>query len=349
MESKIKDLINLNKICFSIPKTDLHAHLNGSIRKSTLFEMLDEVDKEQLYKLYQDKMSFENAFKIFRISSKILKNLDIVRRITREMTEDWNKINCAYLEIRTSLKAINGNSKEDYLRAVLEEIYQSNQIYELQTRLIISLNRELPIEDYLDTYDLYVKFNDEKLKPLIVGIDYSGDETREAHKYNTITPILQKFRELGLKITIHMGEITNYQVMDFSKFKPDRISHTYFFKQEDREEIMRNKIPIEVCPTGGYCEKECTSYEQITFKDYYKQKVKINGQDYEYNLFCFGSDDVMLFTTDMTNEYFELVQAFNLTGEELKTLISNSIDHIFEQDESFKKALKEKINNYKII
>jgi adenosine deaminase len=277
-----------------------------------------------------------------------LKDLNIVRRITREMIEDWNKLNCMYLEIRTSLKSINGTTKEDYLRTVLEEIYLSNQKNEMKTRLIISLIREYSLEDYLNTLEVYKNFNDEKLKPLIVGIDYAGNENKELHKYDEVIPIFQQFRELGLSVTIHMGEIKNYQKLDLKKFRPDRVSHTYYYNNSDKLEIMRNKIPIECCPTGSFCEEELTSYKDITFKHYYKTKIQDDNDEFVYDLYTIITDDTMLFGTDISQEYFEVVQNFHLTKEDLKDLISRSIDFIFEKDEQFRDKLRNKIKSFKI-
>jgi adenosine deaminase len=351
MDDQVKYSADLLKYCYSIPKTELHAHLNGSIRKTTLVELLEESDRDAISQLYQNQMSFENAFKFFKISSKILTSLDVIRRVTREMIEDWVKVNCMYLEIRTSLKSIAGRSKADYLHTVLEEIYKGNSNYDMQTRLIISLNRELPLEDYLDTYDIvdkYIKNSPEYMNKLIVGIDYSGYETNEKHKFTDVIPIFKKFKDLGLKITIHIGEAEKYQTIDFNIFRPDRISHTYFFKQEECDEIMKHKIPIEVCPTGSYSIKNCISYKEITFGNYYNKVLKsYDGEEnYIYNLYCINTDDTMLFTTDLSQEYYEVCSNFGLSIEDLKQMIMRTIDFIFDTDENLRNKLRKKLCNF---
>ena len=122
MEQEVKNSMQLMEFCHFLPKTELHAHLNGSIRRTTLIELLDDNGKEKIGDLYNQQRSFENCFKIFQISATILTSLDVISRITREMIEDWAKVNCVYLEIRTSLKSINKTTKEDYLWTVLNEI-----------------------------------------------------------------------------------------------------------------------------------------------------------------------------------------------------------------------------------
>lgn len=350
MEEKIQSQIKLNKYIFSLPKIDIHAHLNGSIRLKTLFELSSEEDQNRLSKLYSKQISLNSAFEVFKISSKILTNLQIVSRITKEMLEDWNKQNCIYLEIRTTLKTIGDSPKSDYLRTVLQEIQKGNKIHTLQTRLIISLNREYSQEDYLDTFEVYKNFEDSELKKLIVGIDYCGNEQMEKHKLFDIYPIFKKFRDEGLKITVHSGESPNYQKFDFEAFRPDRISHTYYYKDSEYEEVMKRKIPIEICPTSSYCVKELNEFKEITFSKYYKKIVEINENEnktkYEYDLYCINTDDTMLFNSDLMQEYYEVAVNFEMKEKEVKEMILRTIGFIFEENEEFREKLRMKLKNF---
>ena len=104
MNSESKDMANLFKHCFIIPKVELHAHLTGSVRHRTILELLaDEDDKNQFAKLINGKLNVYDCFKVFGYIYKILTNLEVVIRITKEMLQDFNKQNCLYLEIRTNI------------------------------------------------------------------------------------------------------------------------------------------------------------------------------------------------------------------------------------------------------
>ena len=97
----------------------------------------------------------------------------------------------------------------------MEEIDICNHHINMVTRLIISLDRTKSIKEYEEVLSIYRTIKNQTLKNLIVGIDYSGNEVKEKHKYEDIIPIFKKFKEEGLKITIHMGECTNYQQFPF--------------------------------------------------------------------------------------------------------------------------------------
>ena len=347
MEADIQRQIQLFTLSNSLPKIDIHAHLNGSIRKKTLLENLSISDKNELEKLLS-KMDFPNAMKFFKISSKIITDLSIVRRITKEMLEDWNKHNVIYLEIRTSLKEkAEIFTKEEYLKAVLEEIDKFNNENNMITRLIISLDREKDLNDYEDTYNIYINFKNENLKKLIVGIDYSGNEINEKHKYEEIIPILGKFKNEGLKITIHMGETENYQIFPFDKFLPDRVSHCYFLKEEHYLEILKRNIHIEVCPTCSFKITHQIDYSKIPLKNFWNKKINdINGNEIIFKNISINTDDTMLILSDVSQEYYEVSVNFKWDVNDVKNILLNTIEHIFEKDNDIKNQLREKVNNF---
>ena len=56
----------------------------------------------------------------------------------------------------------------------------------------------------------------------------------------------------------------------------------------------------------------------------------------------------MLFTTDLSHEYYEVASNFNYSPQDLKDLILKSIDFIFETNEDFRNELRNNINKFNI-
>ena len=169
----------------------------------------------------------------------------------------------------------------------------------------------------------------------------------EKHKYQEIIPILQQFRDEGLKITVHMGENPNYQIFPFDEFRPDRVSHAYFFKDIHYHQFMKRKIPVEVCPTLSYKITHATDFSKIPMSNFYNKKIEDEeGKEFVYDLISINTDDVMLVLTDISQEYFEVASNFGMTIKDLKNIIIKTIDTIFEKDENVRNKLREKINNY---
>ena len=121
-----------------LPKIELHAHLNGSIRERTLFELAeermiglndqyfetsslssngvaegeDDNGNDRPVLIYNKRhRSLMECFDIFSEIGKVIVDLDAIRRITREALEDFAKEGVVYLELRSTPKRLLGKRR----------------------------------------------------------------------------------------------------------------------------------------------------------------------------------------------------------------------------------------------
>ena len=103
MNKTIKEFIE------KIPKTDLHTHLDGSLRLSTLIELakqenveLPSYDTEGLKKtVFKDKYSdLPDYLRGFAYTCSVLKNAENLERVAYELAMDNISENVRYLEVR---------------------------------------------------------------------------------------------------------------------------------------------------------------------------------------------------------------------------------------------------------
>jgi adenosine deaminase len=97
----------------------------------------------------KSKRTTSECFYIFNLIHHLTNNLNIIKRITREVIEDYSKENTKYLEIRTTPRKLEENNslkynKREYIEAILEEIntYKTNfpeNFYDIN--LILSIDR----------------------------------------------------------------------------------------------------------------------------------------------------------------------------------------------------------------
>ncbi|CAF4440421.1 unnamed protein product, partial [Adineta steineri] len=101
--------IACSNVCVqSIPKIELHAHLNGCIRSSTFRQLLtssdDQIRLDTLDKNFSSGNTHSrmaNVFEKFALLRSCVTNLDDIRRITHETLEDFIDDNVMYVELRT--------------------------------------------------------------------------------------------------------------------------------------------------------------------------------------------------------------------------------------------------------
>ena len=94
-----------------MPKCELHCHLDGSMRVSTILELAEQQgvrlpshDHDELYSmLVQDEAaSLVQYLKAFDVTLSVLQDYASLKRAAYELVEDCAKENVIYLEVRYS-------------------------------------------------------------------------------------------------------------------------------------------------------------------------------------------------------------------------------------------------------
>ena len=156
----------------NFPKIELHAHLNGSIRETTLFELARERkiklndDYFKIFPLddaveetssnYHDKTvmmynkrrrSLMECFDIFSEIGKVIVDLDAIERITREALEDFANEGVVYLELRSTPKRLLGkrrtcNGAFSLASVATDELATKRQYCEVVINALIRFRKE---------------------------------------------------------------------------------------------------------------------------------------------------------------------------------------------------------------
>ncbi|KAL2643694.1 hypothetical protein R1flu_011281 [Riccia fluitans] len=250
----------------AMPKLELHAHLNGCVRSSTLLELylergcegrISNSDLECL--ILKEDRSLTECFRLFPVIHALTTDHAIVKRITKEAIEDFIRDNVVYLELRTTPKSNEayGMSKRSYVEAVLagfeaaevsyntkEEDSRSKHL--MQVRLLLSIDRRESTEEAMETVELAWELRCRG----VVGIDLSGDPVIGTWK--TFLPALMRAKQLGVPLTLHCGEVPNSEeVRAMIALKPNRLGHVCCLEEEEWKYLLDSGIPVEVCLTSN--------------------------------------------------------------------------------------------------
>jgi adenosine deaminase len=340
----------------SMPKIELHAHLNGSVRDPTLLELARALgDKgiidfsEVEHCILKEDRTIHEVFKLFGLIHILTTDHATVTRITKEVVEDFASENVVYLELRTTPKKNDsvGMSKRSYMEAVLEGLRSVSQVdvdfasrtlgdkspsssllmngtsngttkKKIYVRLLLSIDRRETIESAMETVNLAIE-----MKSLgVVGIDLSGNPI--VGDWLTFLPALKFAREQSLKVTIHCGEVPNRkEIQTMLDFLPHRIGHACCLNDEEWIKLKSSKIPVEICLSSNIRTETISSLDVHHFADLYKAKHPM--------VLC--TDDAGVFSTSLSNEYYLTATAFGLGTTELFELAKNAIPFIFADDD----------------
>ena len=319
MKQQIELFTNSN----SLPKIDLRVILPGSIRKTTLIELSSPEDQKEIEKCFS-QISPDTPFKFYNLCSKIFKDIPTIKRVTKEILEDYKKHNVIYMELITEIiEKKDVFTKEQFLISILEEMKTANDSSDkFNSRLVISLNARSDISEYDEILKIYNTLQNQDLKKLIVGIEYSGDVTSgnfREKKYEDVIPIFEKFKNAKMGVSINIGQNPNYQKFPLNVFIPDRVSHCDFLKDDDIDDLIKKNIHIEICPSYSFKVNKCIYYEQIVLKKFWNKKYKKeSGEEGLFNNISINSGCRTLMLTDISQEYYEIGLSFKMGISELK-------------------------------
>ncbi|MDZ4121143.1 MAG: adenosine deaminase, partial [Candidatus Cloacimonadaceae bacterium] len=132
-----------------LPKTDLHVHLDGSVRIDTLLDLariqkveLPTMDPQEMKKLIccDDKTeSLEDYLRGFHIVNLVLQTKEGLKRAAYELAEDAAKENVRYMEVRYSpiLHTLKGLKLTEISQAVIDGLKAAERDFKIKTGVII--------------------------------------------------------------------------------------------------------------------------------------------------------------------------------------------------------------------
>lgn len=246
----------------TLPKIDLHRHLEGALRLSTLVELAAEYDLplprtvNELRPLVQvapgDPRTWEAFLSKFRILRQFFCSEAVIRRITREAIADAAEDGVRYLELRftpVALAQIIGASYASVIAWVCEETAAELARQGIEARLIVSINRQEGAALGASVFDAAFDCRDRG----VVGVDLAGKEPDEDSR--PFGPLFERARSNGLGITIHAGEWAGPDSVRaaLALFVPDRIGHGV--RASEDPSLLRNLaasgVVLEICPTSN--------------------------------------------------------------------------------------------------
>ncbi|MCR9136635.1 MAG: adenosine deaminase [Alphaproteobacteria bacterium] len=243
-----------------IPKVDIHCHLYGTIRESTLKEFacasnapLSQSEIGDFYVRGEKPRGVLHAFRF--MEEFILDSADRLYRLTYECLEDMAAETVRYTELfwnsTGTLKHHPGLSFELAQSAITKAMSDAGIAFGIESRLIHAIDRQAQAEDAVSMVELMMRHRD----PLAVGMGIDYLETD--HPPEGFWKSFQMAREAGFRTTAHAGEFgchwRNIETA-IKLLQVDRLDHCYtILDNEDLiQECIARDLVITVVPTNSY-------------------------------------------------------------------------------------------------
>jgi aminodeoxyfutalosine deaminase len=305
----------------SLPKAELHLHLEGSIDPPTLLELKKRHGKkgtlseiEQLYR-YKDFTGFLMAFKAV---TEELQTPEDYELITYRLMEKLKADNVLHAEVYVSVGVCLWR-KQDF-SAIFKGLERGRERGEhdfgVSLLWIFDAVRQFGADKAQHVAELAVLLR----SPSIIGFGIGGDERQAAPEL--FRDVYTYAANNGLRLTAHAGETAGPgSVWGALNLPAERIGHglTAWQDPELVEELSTRQIPVEICITSNLRTGVCPTIAEHPVRNYFDQGVMVT----------LNTDDPAMFATSLSREYQLAQDTFGFTDEHLRELARNSFEASF--------------------
>ncbi|MCB2210877.1 adenosine deaminase [bacterium] len=304
-----------------LPKTDLHCHLDGSLRVSTMLELAEKrkvnlpgEDAESLhsYLLRGARQGSLGAYlEAFDITLSVMQHEEDIARIATELCEDAWEDGVWYLEVRFSpiLHQKNGLPIVKVMDAVLDGLRAGERKTGIRTGVIVCGIRSIDPISSLRLAELSIAYKGRG----VVGFDLAGQE--DSYPAKDHADAFYLIRTNNIPCTVHAGEA--YGPVSIRQALHDlnahRIGHgTRLVEDGDLLNYVNNhRIPLECCLTSNVDVGAVSSLEQHPLKFYFDQGLRVTV----------NTDNRLMSDTSVTRELMLAQEKLGFNRHEIDDLI----------------------------
>ena len=318
---------------------DIHLHLDGSLAVEDYLDLaLSEginlpLNFPQCIYVPMDCPSLAEYLTRFDIPVKLLQSKDAIKYSVKSLVHRLSFLGYIYAEIRFAplLHLQKGLTQLEVVEAALDGLEEALfQCPNMEANLILCCMRHASEELNIETIEVANKLKGTR----VVAVDLAGGE--KLHPSSYFKNVFDLAKKYGLNITIHAGEATGSdEIMMALDNGAKRIGHGVHLSL-DPETIKRvkdNDICFEFCPTSNLQTKSLKTYQDVPLRQFMAAGIPVT----------INSDNMTVSNVNAISELRTMKRVFNLSYDEVYSLLLNSIYYSFAKPET-KKKLKEKLD-----
>ena len=305
----------------TMPKVELHVHLDGSIPYSYFINHGYNIDDIKSKITVDDcDNSLNDYLKKFSFPVSLMQDKESLIEISKLFGLELLKENVIYVEVRFApLKhTLKGLTEEEVINSVKKGL----ELSKIRFNLILCMMRDDSLENNKKVIDLAKKYN--------YPVDLAGAEA--LYKTSSFKELFSYARNQNVLYTIHAGEADSYEsVLAALSFNAKRIGHgvNSIYDVNTLNKLKEEKVLLEVCVTSNI-QTKAFSYANHPIKKLYDAGI----------LVCVNTDNRTVSGISLTDEYEILFNDFNFTFDDFKKMNLNAIEASFlknDEKENLKK------------
>lgn len=315
---------------FSLPKADLHCHLDGCLRPTTIINLAkqqnvkipayEENELKKQLKVGERYTDLKDLLALFDTALSVMQTEESLYRVAYELIEDAAKDNVKYLEVRYSpiLHTKKGLGLTRIMDSVLLGLNDASRKFGTKFGVIVCGIRQISPDISLKLAEVTVAY---KYRG-VVGFDLAGSEDQFPAKDHKEAFYL--IRNNCINSTVHAGEAYGPDSIKQALFylNTHRIGHGTRLKEDGDllNYVNDHRIPLEICLTSNVQTGAAKSFETHPAKFYYDCGLRVT----------LNTDNTLLSDTSATKELFTAVKYCGFELSDVPDLIINGFKSSFQ-------------------
>jgi len=244
-----------------LPKTDLHVHLDGSLRLQTMLDLAEDqgiqlpantpADLAAALHCGEHTGSLVEYLKAFDITLQVLQTEEALYRVAYELAEDAAAENVRYIEVRYSpmLHTRGGLRLTTVVEAVLAGLWEAQKDHGIVANIILCGIRNISPESSVEMAQLAVAYKNRG----VVAFDLAGAEYDHPAKHHV--KAFKLVHNNNIAVTIHAGEAYGpasvHQAIHVCG--AHRIGHGCRLREDGDllHYVNDHRIALECCPSSN--------------------------------------------------------------------------------------------------
>lgn len=312
----------------SLPKTELHLHLEGAIHDfalRTLLERYGMTAAEQDWRKYLSFRTFPDFLEAFKWVTSFLRAPEDYALVVRDLAERLLEENVTYAEITLSVGVMLLRRQQP--EANLEALLRATEPFErrgLRLRWIFDAVRQFGAEAAMTVVESARSCASKQIVAFGIGGDERSVPTSE------FRAVYDRAREIGLRALMHAGETGGpekireaIEILDV-----ERIGHG-ISAVHDRalmDLLAERKIALEICPTSNLrtgalalqLGRQDANIQEHPLPKLFRHGIPV----------VLSTDDPAIFRTSLQKEYAHAASMGFQEGE-LKRLVEMGFEYAF--------------------
>lgn len=300
----------------TLPKAELHVHLDGSLRPQTLLELArgpgvslpaDSAEELRRHMRVDDARNLDDYLERFALTIAVLQHPEAIERVAFEMVEDAARDGVRYLEVRycPALSRAAGLSLDQVIAAEAAGLRRGEAAFGVRSGII-----NCTLRHFVPGLSVEIAEASVRCRSLgVVGFDLAGGEAR-----CPAAPHREAFEIAaagGLGITVHAGEAAGPEsiVEAIHLCGAHRIGHgTRLVEDSELLALVRDRqIPLEINITSNVQTRVVDRPELHPLRTFLDQGIIVT--------LC--SDNWLMSDVTLSGEYALAEAALGLTADEL--------------------------------